>query len=53
MKTFILTDIPAGLIKSIKEVFEDSEINSLIITKNNDVDNDSKRVKTLAFSFSD
>lgn len=53
MNKFISTDIPAGLIKSIKEVFEDPEINSLIISKNNDVNNDSKRVKTLAFSFSD
>ena len=53
MNEFISTDVPAGLIKSIKEIFENPETNSLILTENNVVDNETKRVKTLAFSFSD
>lgn len=53
MDEFIVNDIPAGLIKSVKEVFESPETNSLILTEKMDVDNVSKRVKTLAFSFSD
>ncbi len=53
MNNFILKDIPAGIVKSVKEVFDTPEINSLILTENNGVDNESKRVKTLAFSIYD
>jgi len=44
IQQFIKNDVPAGIIKSVKEVFEQTENEALILT-----DENGKRVKTTAF----
>jgi len=44
MQKFIENDVPAGIIKSVKEVFEQAENETLILNDDND-----KRVKTAPF----
>lgn len=52
MNEFMLKDVPAGLIKSIKEVFESNNLTSSILTEsgNNNIKN--SRVKTAIFKIS-
>ena len=52
MKQLMEGDVPAGLIKSVKEVFESNSMQSMVLAEhiNNQV---SKRVKTVVFKVSD
>ncbi|MGZ4035848.1 MAG: CaiB/BaiF CoA transferase family protein [Bacteroidia bacterium] len=49
MNDFIKNDIPAGLIKSVKEVFENEKAKCLILTENSISSGKSKRVRTAIF----
>ena len=49
MNYLITKDVPGGLIKSVKEVFETNNLTSHILTENNNNNMGSKRVKTIAF----
>jgi crotonobetainyl-CoA:carnitine CoA-transferase CaiB-like acyl-CoA transferase len=50
MKDFIKNDVPAGEIKSVKDVFEEDKAKSLILAENHHSDGISKRVKTAIFN---
>ena len=50
MNDFIKNDIPAGEIKSLKDVFENEKARSLILSEKHPSGDVSKRVKTVAFS---
>ena len=47
---FIKNDVPAGIIKSVKDVFEDEKAHSLILTENHPKGAISKRVRTAIFN---
>jgi crotonobetainyl-CoA:carnitine CoA-transferase CaiB-like acyl-CoA transferase len=49
MSGFINKDVPAGLIKSIKEVFESNDLQSSILTERDSNNVKNSRVKTVAF----
>jgi crotonobetainyl-CoA:carnitine CoA-transferase CaiB-like acyl-CoA transferase len=53
MADFIKNDVPAGLVKSVKEVFETNNLSSAILEDTNDLIPKGKRVKTVAFKISD
>ena len=52
MKDFITKDVPAGLIKSIKEVFESNNLTSSVLTENDNNNIKNSRVKTVVFKIS-
>ena len=49
MSDFIAHNVPAGIIKSVKEVFEDPKAKSLILSEQHENLVVSKRVKTAIF----
>ena len=53
MEKFIKKNVPAGVIKSVKEVFETNDLNALILEETDALNQLSKRVKTVAFKLSD
>jgi crotonobetainyl-CoA:carnitine CoA-transferase CaiB-like acyl-CoA transferase len=53
MDEFLKKDVPAGIIKSIKEVFESNNLASTILTDYDPDNTMNKRVKTIAFQIFD
>jgi crotonobetainyl-CoA:carnitine CoA-transferase CaiB-like acyl-CoA transferase len=53
MKDFLKKDVPAGIIKSVKEVFESNDLKSAILVDYNSNNEKNERVKTVTFSLSD
>ncbi len=49
MKSLIAHDVPAGHIKSIKDVFETNNLTSYILIEKDNNNNESKRLKSIAF----
>ncbi len=52
MNDLIENDVPAGIIRSIEEVFENNDLNSLIVEEKHLSGQKSRCVKTVAFSIS-
>ncbi len=53
MSSLILKDVPAGHIRSIKEVFESADLSASVLTEIDNNNIKSHRVKTTAFKISD
>lgn len=53
MKDFIQNDVPVGLIKSLKEVFENNATSPLILEEIHDAGEKSRSVRTIAFALSE
>jgi len=53
MNEFLKKDVPAGIIKTVKEVFESNNLKSAILTDSHSNKEENKRVKTVAFRLTD
>ncbi len=53
MSEFLKKDVPAGIIKSVKEVFESNNLASTILTDLSSDKTENKRVRTIAFQIFD
>lgn len=52
MRDLILKDVPAGLIKSIKEVFESNDLSASILTESDGINSKTSSVRTAVFKIS-
>jgi hypothetical protein len=50
MEQFIQKDVPAGIVRSVKEVFENETARKLVNTQQYQNGNVSKRVRTVVFN---